>query len=244
MRRAAWLCLALLAGCDAEPASDLSLRWEVGWDTTGVTTTADGWEVSNNRGVTFHVTRGYLVTYGLQLRPCDPADSTTGQLLRWLNPIPVAWAGHSGLNDQSFVYGEVEQIVPLTGGFARSVVLPDEASYCSLHYLVARADTNLDTTASEIPMERITLHLEGWWSAPGSATQEPLTIHTALNTGSYIDLPQPIETAEGGTARVVLTRQLAAFFDDLDPATQSETGFAQALLLNIAAAATVSQPAR
>jgi len=240
MRRAAWLCLALLAGC----ASDLSLRWEVGWDNTGVTTTADGWEVTNNRGVTFHVTRGYLVTYGLQLRPCDPADSTTGQLLRWLNPIRVAWAGHSGLNDQSYIYGEVEPLVPLTAGFERSIVLPDEASYCSVHYLVARADGNLDASAATVPMDRVTLHLDGWWSAPGSATREPLAIHTELNTGSYIDLVRPISAGDGGNETVVVTRQLAAFFDDLDPATQSQTGFEQALLLNIAAAATVSQPER
>jgi hypothetical protein len=46
MRAAAWLSLALLAGCDSDPdlqaESDLSLRWKVGWDTTGVTTSADG----------------------------------------------------------------------------------------------------------------------------------------------------------------------------------------------------------
>ena len=43
MRRAAWLSLALLAGCDSDPdlqpESDLSLRWKVDWDTTGVATT-------------------------------------------------------------------------------------------------------------------------------------------------------------------------------------------------------------
>jgi hypothetical protein len=248
MRRAAWLCLALLAGCDSDPDgqpdTDLSLQWQVGWDTTGVTTSADGWEVTNNRGVTFHVTGGYLVTYGLQLRPCDPADSTTGQLLRWLNPIRLAWAGHSGLNDQSYIYGEVEPLVPLTAGFERTIVLPDEASYCSLHYLVARADDAFDTTAATVPMERITLHLEGWWSAPGSATQEPLAIHTELNTGSYIDLVRPISAGDGGNETVVVTRQLAAFFDDVDPAALSDARLAQSLLLSIAAAATVTQPER
>jgi hypothetical protein len=197
--------------------------------------------VTNNRGVTFHVTRGYLVTYGLQLRPCDPADSTTGQLLRWLNPIRLAWAGHSGLNDQSYIYGEVEPLVPLTAGFERTVVLPDEASYCSVHYLVARADGNLDASAATVPMDRVTLHLDGWWSAPGSETRQPFAIHTELNTGSYIDLVRPISAGDGGNETVVVMRQLAAFFDDLDPATQSETGFEQSLLLNIAAAATVTQ---
>jgi hypothetical protein len=248
MKAAAWLSLALLAGCDSDPDgqpdADLSLAWQVDWDTTGVTTSADGWEVTNNLGVTFHVTRGYLVTYGLQLRPCDTTTSTTSRILDWLRPVPLAWAGHSGLNDQSFAYGEVEPLVPLTGGFARSVVLPDEASYCSLHYLVARADTNLDASAATVPMDRVTLHLDGWWSAPGSETRQPLAIHTELNTGSYIDLVRPISAGDGGNETVVVMRQLAAFFDDLDPATQSETGFEQALLLNIAAAATVSQPER
>ena len=137
MKAAAWLSLALLAGCDSDPDgqpdADLSLAWQVDWDTTGVTTTADGWEVTNNLGVTFHVTRGYLVTYGLQLRPCETTTSTASRILNWLRPVPLAWAGHSGMGDQSFVYGEVEPLVPLTAGFERTVVLADEASYCSIH---------------------------------------------------------------------------------------------------------------
>ena len=245
MKAAAWLSLALLAGCDSDPdlqpGSDLSLRWKVEWDTTGVTTTADGWEVTNTGGVTFHVTRGYLVTYGLQLRPCETTTSTASRLLDWLRPVPLAWAGHGGLSDQSFVYGEVEPLMPLTAGFEREVLLPDDASYCSIHYLVARADTNLDASAATVPMDRVTLHLDGWWSAPGSETQTPLAIHTELNTGSYIDLERPVSTAAGGNETVVFTRQLAAFFDDLDPAALSETRLAQSLLLNIAAAATVTQ---
>ena len=240
MKAAAWLSLALLAGCD----SDLSLRWKVEWDTTGVTTTADGWEVTNGRGITFHVTRGYLVTYGLQLRPCESSASAASRLFDWLRPVPLAWAGHSGLNDQSFVYGQVEPLVPLTAGFEREALLPDEASYCSIHYLVARADTNLDTSAATVPMDRVTLHLDGWWSAPGSETQTPLAIHTELNTGSYIDLVEPIEVRAGSGATVTVTRELAHFFDDLDPATASPTGLSQALLLNIAAAATVTQSGR
>ena len=245
MKAAAWLSLALLAGCDSDPdlqpESDLSLRWKVDWDTTGVATTGDGWEVTNGRGVTFHVTRGYLVTYGLQLRPCETTTSAASRILDWLRPVPLAWAGHSGLNDQSFVYGEVEPLMPLTAGFERELLLPDDASYCSIHYLVARADTNLDASAATVPMDRVTLHLDGWWSSPTTDGQQPLAIHTELNTGSYIDLVRPISTAAGGNETVVVTRQLAAFFDDLDPAALSETRLAQSLLLNIAAAATVTQ---
>ena len=245
MRAAAWLSLALLAGCDSDPAAtsepDFALRWRLDWDTTGVTTAPDGWEVTNARGITFHVTRGYLVTYGLQLRPCESSASAASRLFDWLRPVPLAWAGHSGLNDQSFVYGQVEPLVPLTAGFEREALLPDDASYCSIHYLVARADTNLDASAATVPMDRVTLHLDGWWSAPGSETQRPLAIHTELNTGSYIDLERPVSTAAGGNETVVVTRQLAAFFDDLDPAALSETRLAQSLLLNIAAAATVTQ---
>lgn len=245
MKAAAWLSLALLAGCDSDPdlqpESDLSLRWKVDWDTTGVATTGDGWEVTNGRGVTFHVTRGYLVTYGLQLRPCETTTSAASRILDWLRPVPLAWAGHSGLNDQSFVYGEVEPLMPLTAGFERELLLPDDASYCSIHYLVARADTNLDASAATVPMDRVTLHLDGWWSSPTTDGQQPLAIHTELNTGSYIDLVRPISTAGGGNETVVVTRQLAAFFDDLDPAALSDARLAQALLLNIAAAATVTQ---
>lgn len=245
MKAAAWLSLALLAGCDSDPdlqpESDLSLRWKVDWDTTGVATTGDGWEVTNGRGVTFHVTRGYLVTYGLQLRPCETTTSAASRILDWLRPVPLAWAGHSGLNDQSFVYGEVEPLMPLTAGFERELLLPDDASYCSIHYLVARADTNLDASAATVPMDRVTLHLDGWWSSPTTDGQQPLAIHTELNTGSYIDLVRPISTAAGGNETVVVTRQLAAFFDDLDPAALSDARLAQSLLLNIAAAATVTQ---
>lgn len=245
MKAAAWLSLALLAGCDSDPdlqpESDLSLRWKVDWDTTGVATTGDGWEVTNGRGVTFHVTRGYLVTYGLQLRPCETTTSAASRILDWLRPVPLAWAGHSGLNDQSFVFGEVEPLMPLTAGFERELLLPDDASYCSIHYLVARADTNLDASAATVPMDRVTLHLDGWWSSPTTDGQQPLAIHTELNTGSYIDLVRPISTAGGGNETVVVTRQLAAFFDDLDPAALSDARLAQSLLLNIAAAATVTQ---
>lgn len=248
MRAAAWLSLALLAGCDSGPdlqqKSDLSLRWKVEWDTTGVAATADGWEVTNARGVTFHVTRGYLVTYGLQLRPCESSASTASRLFDWLRPVSLAWAGHSGLNDQSFVFGQVEPLVPLTAGFEREALLPDDASYCSIHYLVARADTNLDTSNATVPMDRVTLHLDGWWSVADSETQTPLAIHTELNTGSYIDLERPVSTAAGGNETVVVTRQLAAFFDDLDPAALSEAQLAQSLLLNIAAAATGTQTGR
>ena len=248
MKAAAWLSLALLAGCDSDPdlqpESDLSLRWRVDWDTTGVTTTSDGWEVTNVRGITFHVTRGYLVTYGLQLRPCESSASAASRLFDWLRPVPLAWAGHSGLNDQSFIYGEVEPLVPLMGDFERARTLPDAARYCSIHYLVARADEAFDTSIATVPMDRVTLHLDGWWSSPTTDGQQPLAIHTELNTGSYIDLVRPISTAGGGNETVVVTRQLAAFFDDLDPAALSETRLAQSLLLNIAAAATVTQTGR
>lgn len=243
MKAAAWLCLALLAGCDGDPAAtndpDFVLRWRLDWDTTGVVTTQDGWEVTNNLGVTFHVTRGYLVTYGLQLRPCE--TSTADRLLDWLRPVSVAWAGHSGLNDQSFVYGQVEPLVPLQPPFERSVSLPDPARYCSLHYLVARADSYLDSSAAEVPMDRVTLHLDGWWSSPASGSQQPLAIHTELNTGSYLDLVTPIEVEAGAGATVTVRRELAHFFDDLDPVNATQAGFAQALLLNIAAAAASSQ---
>ena len=245
MRAAAWLSLALLAGCDSDPAAtsepDFALRWRLDWDTAGVTTTTDGWEVTNGRGVTFHVTRGYLVTYGLQLRPCESSASAASRLFDWLRPVPLAWAGHSGLNDQSFIYGEVEPLVPLMGDFERARTLPDAARYCSIHYLVARADEAFDTSIATVPMDRVTLHLDGWWSSPTTDGQQPLAIHTELNTGSYIDLVRPISTAGGGNETVVVTRQLAAFFDDLDPAALSDARLAQALLLNIAAAATVTQ---
>lgn len=79
---------------------------------------------------------------------------------------------------------------------------------------------------------------------PTTDGQQPLAIHTELNTGSYIDLVRPISTAGGGNETVVVTRQLAAFFDDLDPAALSEARLAQALLLNIAAAARVTQAGR
>ena len=248
MRAAAWLSLALLAGCDSDPAAtsepDFALRWRLDWDTTGVTTAPDGWEVTNARGVTFHVTRGYLVTYGLQLRPCESSASAASRLFDWLRPVPLAWAGHSGLNDQSFIYGEVEPLVPLMGDFERSLTLPDAARYCSIHYLVARADEAFDTSIATVPMDRVTLHLDGWWSSPTSDGPQPLAIHTELNTGSYIDLVEPIEVRAGSGATVTVTRELAHFFDDLDPATASPTGLSQALLLNIAAAATVTQSVR
>ena len=246
MRSALWLSLALLAGCESEPveqpAADFALEWRLDWDRTGVSTTPDGWEVTNNLGVTFHVTRGYLVTYGLQLRPCETASSATSRLLEWLRPVPLAWAGHSGLNDQSFVYGQVESLVPLGDGFAQRVALPDAATYCSLHYLVARADGNLDSSGATVPMDRVTLHLDGWWSSASSSGEQPLAIHTELNTGSYLDLVVPIEVQKGRDATVVVTRTLAHFFDDLDPAESSETAFTQSLLLNIAAAATAEVP--
>ena len=248
MKAAGWLSLALLAGCDSDPAAtsepDFALRWRLEWDTAGVTTAPDGWEVTNARGVTFHVTRGYLVTYGLQLRPCESSTSAASRILDWLRPVSLAWAGHSGLNDQSFVYGQVEPLVPLQPPTERAVSLPDAARYCSLHYLVARADKYLDSSAAEVPMDRVTLHLDGWWSSPTSDGPQPLAIHTELNTGSYIDLVTPIDIQPAQGATVAIRRELAHFFDDLDPASASPTGLSQGLLLNIAAAATVTQSGR
>lgn len=237
------------ADADASPdAPGGELRYELRWKTDGVSwdPSTQRFTLTNNLGVLFEIDRGYLVNYSAELTECDPDPEPWG----WrLLSLPRAWAGHAeGSASPSAVWTQrVERLGPGEPlEFGR--VQPPAQRYCGVHYLVARANPNPTGEPDDLPLEGVSLYLEGRAQHPGGLPQ-PFVVQTGLPVGvlthlyplgAYGDDAQALalDTAQGG-ATVRITRDLAAVFQGADPATMSARTLERHLLGNLADSATL-----
>ena len=229
------------------PLAAGEVRYRLEWDDTGLDVAPDGtWQVTNDRGITFAISRGWLTSYSAQLVPCWLIEGTarrapTRTLGDWLWMLVggVAHAGHDDEPDPSlFEVPHVEPLVsrtPLALGTVSGV--PAE-TYCKAFYLVARSDDDAVGVPAEVPYERVTLYLEGTWQADGE--RHDFGLSTDLNIGRNLDLYAPGAREAGDELRldpstagveVVVHRRIAGWFEGLDPAAyDDEVALARALM--------------
>lgn len=201
------------------------MEYAIAWARDGVAPAADGtgWEITNDRGYRVHVTRGYVTSYSMELVECPKEPAAFVPLLR----TAAAWAGHmSGTPNPAAIRPmEVESLLAPVDRDVGTVTLAPQA-YCQVHYLIARAVRESPGLPADIDMVDASLHVDGTYRAPGSASPAAFTIHTAIANGGLFDrtaASTPIRVDTGRTAaRVTIRRDLGSLFDGVDFATMSD----------------------
>ena len=218
---AVWMCSPSPDVTELVPKTPGEVTYQLAWDLDGVSQHEDGWSVVSDLGITWRITRGYLVNFNLQLVPCEQAS--------WLGIRP-AWAGHSGddIDPSAVGVSWAEAIVPLSPSTPPSQQA--SALYCKVHYLIARADSATHDLPGNVDLLGASLHLEGTWSRGGVDT--PFTLRVTPATGVLPVLPEPIDAATDGAAIRVIRRP-ARWFDGLEPDADDDDGLGTALLNNL-----------
>lgn len=216
------------------------VRYVLDWDDTGLDVAPDGtWRVTNDLGQTFTITRGWLTSYSAQLVPCSIFEGRAASLGDWLWALVggVAHAGHDDEPDPSLY--EIPHVEPLVGRMPLVLGVVDgvpSETYCKVFYLVARSDEDAVGVPTAVPYARVSLYLEGTWSADGEA--HAFTLSTDLNIGRNLDL-LTAEAREAGDALrldpteagvdVIVYRRIAGWFDGLDLA-EADDALARSLM--------------
>lgn len=201
-----------------------------------------GWTVTNKLGYRIRVRRGYLVTGGVQLVHCqaNAKDQALSQFMRWLYPEPV-YAGHGGEQDESRSAGPyVESLAQPDPITLERVLIPQGATYCQVHYLVAPGLETAKGAPAEINMAGTSLYIEGDYYSSGQETAQPFTIKTELAWGAISNmLPVAGERAvtrlqiSNKRAIISFRRDLGTLFDEVDFDHMSETDQARAVLRSL-----------
>lgn len=238
-RAAAALVLALLAAaCSRTPAATPPARataphvvtYALDWAPEGAVAAArdaDGaFTVTSDLGYTIRVTRGWITSFGVELVEC-PRSAAVAPLARaaalaWSAIEGTAWAGHSGdaPNPAAAHPMQVESLTrPRAYDVARLELAPQ--AYCKLHYLLARAGAEARDLPRDRDMVGTSLHVEGTYRAPGSASDVPFTLHTASAYGALVERAgtdaRPLRVDAGdGDARITVRRHRARMFDGVD----------------------------
>ncbi|MFT6399122.1 MAG: hypothetical protein ACJAYU_003886 [Bradymonadia bacterium] len=215
------------------------------WDLSGAALDDDGWSILTDLGYEVRLDSGWLVNYTVQLIPCETAQVESSAVefmraaLRSLNPIQTAWAGHGDDNDVTTLFGVVEDLAHPLSTTSSDVGL-GQSDYCSLHYLVARADQEVVERPEDIELERLSLTLSGSWTgADGLGTGE-FELATALGFGVILALPDELVLGPGDAAHFVITRQLDEVFAGVDFATSDTEDLERAVVRGIVESATLT----
>ena len=199
-----------------EPLRITAVTYNLTWELGRARRTAEGWQVTTDRGYTVEVTAGRLSTHTVTLVPCVAQAS----LLEFppLFGSGVALAGHSGKVDIStWLNPPVEDLAQLAVAAPHRVWFPP-ANYCEMHLLVARPPGSVPGKPSGA-----TLEVEGTWRR-GEGETGPLVIHTTLANGVLRPLG-PLTVREGELT-VNVSRDISRLFDGIqfgeDKAAQVE----------------------
>ncbi|MCA9691437.1 MAG: hypothetical protein KC636_17670 [Myxococcales bacterium] len=165
----------------------------------------DGLRLVNDRGLTITIERGYLVSYRAQLVPCATQVAARGlsplerALATALAPA-TAWAGHGDSVDPSATRSP--QVEDLAAGAPRSLGATSFASgrYCSVHYLVGRADSLTADLPDDVDLYGLTLYLEGYYQAPGDDAATSFLVTESGASARLVDLDEALD--DDGLARV------------------------------------------
>jgi hypothetical protein len=247
MNRLALLCSLVLLGCDAErvvldvsPTADAEeasanpvldgVTWGLDWDLGGAEYTEAGWAITNDLGFTFVLEDGWLIDYSLTLVPC--ADSVADAGWERFLGIGLAHAHHSIFDDPSQVEPQHPEELAAPGFDSLESVSFSPATYCSVHWLVAKADDGAIAPDGS-DLSNVALSVSTRWE--GAESSGVLELSTEWTNGVLLDLtvPESELTEEPTHASVTVVRSLAGLFDGIDPTVSTELEAAWVLLTNL-----------
>lgn len=220
------------AGTSDEVALALTgVDWGLQW--RGVEPEEQGWSVTNDLGITFAVSGGWLLDYSVTLVRCSDAVANAGGGWLSLLGIGTAHAGHETYDDPSEVEAQWgEQLRTLESGTLGERTF-DSDEYCGVHWLVARADVGV-TSEDGTELSGTSLSVEGSWSV-GEESGD-LAMSSDFTQGVVLDFPEAALNAEEGAsfADLTLVRDASGLFNGIDPRTMNEYAVAWAMLENLA----------
>ena len=227
-------CVLLLSACDRPPSPprDRPITYRLAWTWGRAERRDGGWETLTDRGYRVQVTRGYVVSFSVELVECPRA--TAGA---WFTPrAAYAWHPASATNPATVRSAPVESLTAPIDQEAGTVT-PPGIDYCQAHYLIARARQDSPGLPRDVDMVDASLRLEGSVSRDG--TTQPLAIVTAAANGSL----KPFTVAGGDRPRVdtrveaatvTFTRRLDTLFDGIEFATTTPEVVANQILDHLA----------
>ena len=195
------------------------------WDTTGVTTAADGtWTTATDLGYTVRVESASLATFSVTLVSCPHSHGILGAAAGLLGP-GIASAGHSGSDDPALLGIGAENTIGDGETLVRGTVTVHEPAYCEGHIAWGATD--------DVP----TLVVTGGYLSPGVTEWIPFHIETDLAWGRKADLTaasQPVHVEVGDPIEIMIVTTLEELFDDIDFAAADDEAGPQ-VLRNLAA---------
>ena len=258
---------AVGAGAIASQNLAYQLDWQ--WGQARPQANRQSWSVTNNLGYHVTVNRGYLTTHNLELIACDPTTAAlpshlvSSVLDLWLHPFQLlaallpkqqifsalkaqpAFAGHGNVtyNPSRITMPYVESLAQPIAAQLETHSVP-KASYCQVHYLIARAAGAVQNQPEDRRMDGLSLWVEGEYVAPDAITAKPFIIKSSLAWGTITTAiaseetsnPAPRIALSSGQpiARVTLHRNLGSMFDGVDFETMSESEQAKTILRSLA----------
>ena len=230
-------------------AATLSYRLEWEWGAAVPAENGQGWQVVNDLGYRVQVEQAYLVSYSVQLVECEHGHGETAFLDRvidWLAPQTVS-AGHGGDGDDpSLIHnGFVESFAMPENMDFGAVTISQKITYCQGHYLIARADSQIEHQPQDVDMFGTSLYIAGSYQAESASIATPFRIQTSLANGvlDNLDVPYientdmtPVHLVTGNQNAVVLIRrQLDSLFNGVDFASVSSDKIGKAVLWSLVA---------
>ena len=206
-----------------------SVVYRVNWNQEGVVQDkGGGWMVQSDLGYKVHLRRGFLVTYGASLKPCEPTNQTGS---RW-SPLfwgANAWAGHGQFQDASAVHSTiVEDLTTLNPRLLGQATFP-LASYCEAELLIARSDHKTQNLPKEVDMLQHSLYLDLLWSKDDSK-DVPLEVKVKLaHSGSAAFS----SSTQSSSLTVTQTRLVSGLFDQIEFKTEHPARVARQVLSNL-----------
>lgn len=242
------LAAALLSACGPAPApprpvgaaAPLQLAegslvaYMLAWSWEGARREGDAWLFETDRGYTVGITAAHAGLGRVEMVPCEPGPGSLADAVSSLL-IANAHAAHARIGDGSAVASPVVESLldPEARLYGRGFAGPH--AYCGVHLLAVPLAAEAD---DGFALERQSLALTGFWSAPGSDERHTLQASINLQDGSLRPLlgwtawPAELQPARAPVA-VVITRHPARAFDGLDLANLSELDLGFAVLGNL-----------
>jgi hypothetical protein len=242
------LAAALLTACGPAPtpprpvgeAAPLKLAegslvaYMLAWSWEGARREDDAWLFETDLGYTVGITSAHAGIGRIELVPCEPPPSSLADAVSSLL-VSTAHAAHARVGDYSAVNSPVVEsfLDPEARLYGRGFAGPH--AYCGVHLLAVPLDAAAD---DGFALERQSLALTGFWSAPGSDERHPLDASINLQDGSlrplkgWTEWPTALQPGRAPVA-VVITRHPARAFDGLELAKLSNIDLGFAVLGNL-----------
>jgi hypothetical protein len=241
------LLLASVAACDdREPSEDAqvgispaSVRWTLDW-------WGDGTEVVTDLGYRVRVDAGWIGSWGVTLVECadEGSNREPTTALGIASPFLIAEGHTSGEDDPSaWVFAVVESVTEQRTVTADPIEIPP-ARYCEAHYLIAsisEASEGFDLAANELAtldpeasLVGASVLVMGTWEPPGGGAATPFVLRSENAYGKILALDTSAVADDGADVEVVVRRELASMFDQVDFATDEPEDAAWQVLGNLA----------